>query len=110
MAELKDRDKTLRYRKMMKAKKQFLLSFFVFIPAGAVLASLLGLSDEILFAPLIFLTFLTVALWFNFFFRGFCPWCEGQFYVRSGDVMNVFDIFFKKHCLNCGKPDDEDCI
>jgi archaellum biogenesis protein FlaJ (TadC family) len=111
---LNNDEKIAAYKKLMRLRKIFILSFFLvpLVPIFLIIMSTLIMhpieEDTVLkISPLIIFPIV--------FFNGMrlmaydhCPWCKSSFF--TSDSMGVYgaSIMFRKKCSFCGEPKGSD--
>lgn len=107
---MNDNEKIAAYKKLMRLRKIFFISFFLcpLVPIILIIMSalikhpidedtLLKISPLIVF-PIIFFNGMRLMAYDH------CPWCKSSFFVLDSVGYSGSNLLFRKHCRSCGEP------
>ncbi|PPC04403.1 hypothetical protein SOI76_11690 [Acinetobacter pittii] len=100
-------EKMKKYLRLMRLRRNFVLSVFL-VPSVVIVVLMLARVDEkylSIYFPIVMIPII-LFLMFKLLANDICPWCKYGFFMNDlGSFVNGLSFIFRKQCSHCGQPD-----
>ncbi|WP_445535838.1 hypothetical protein [Acinetobacter sp. G18] len=99
-------EKMQQYFRLMRLRRNFVLSVLVIPTVLIIVLLLVGAEEKYLsiYLPIIIIPIILFSM-FRLLANDICPWCKSGFFISNmGSFGNGIKLVFRKNCSHCGMP------